>query len=101
MTQRVPDYVSFTTAAALIVEHGIASSMTSHGLRYMARARTSLEMPERERWPFGDAPYQEPYLSAGRTRMMRTELLLAYLRKHPPRGRGPARKPGATEAPEQ
>ena len=45
-----------------------------------------------ERWPFGDGPGQEPYLIAGRTRMMRTARLLEYLERHPPTGRGPAQE---------
>lgn len=93
MTERKdPDYVSFTTAAALIVRRGLAGSMTPRGLRYMAHARSSKRTPVEQRWPFGDGPDQEPYLPAGRTRMMRTEVLLKYLEEHPPTGRGPARK---------
>jgi hypothetical protein len=84
-----PAYISFTDAAALIVRHGLASSMTPRGLRYIATARDRKD--EAERWPFGDNPGQEPYLIAGRTRMMRTERLLEYLEKFPPIGRGPAR----------
>jgi hypothetical protein len=86
-----PAYISFTDAAALVVRQGIAGSMTPRGLRYMARARMAKTIPQEERWPFGDGPGQEPYLSAGRTRMMRTERLLEYLHKYPPTGRGPAR----------
>lgn len=89
-----PAYISFTDAATLIVRRGVVSSMTPRGLRYLANARsTSEDLPAEQRWPFGDGPGQEPYLPAGRTRMMRTELLLEYLEKHPPTGRGPARKP--------
>lgn len=99
MTERKdPDYVSFTDAAALIVRHGLAGSMTPRGLRYMAEARSNSTTPEEQRWPFGNGPGQEPYLPAGRTRMMRTELLLEYLEKHPPKGRGPARQPGQRSA---
>lgn len=91
-----PAYVSFTDAAALIVRDGVAGSMTPRGLRYMAHARLSNATPPEARWPFGDAPDQEPYLWAGRTRMMRTERLLEYLRKYPPTGRGPARAPDSS-----
>jgi hypothetical protein len=87
-----PDYISFTDAAKLVVRHGIVGSMTPRGLRYMARARMAESVPEGQRWPFGDGPKQEPYLAAGRTRMMRTTKLLEYLEKYPPTGRGPARK---------
>lgn len=93
MTQRKdPAYISFTDAAALIVRHGIVGSMTPRGLRYIAKARSKANVPAEQRWPFGDDLGQEPYLIAGRTRMMRTDLLLEYLAKHPPTGRGPARE---------
>jgi hypothetical protein len=87
-----PDYISFTDAAALIVRRGLASSMTPRGLRYMAHARsTNKDLEPEQRWPFGDNPGQEPYLPAGRTRMMRTQTLLEYIEKYPPTGRGPAK----------
>lgn len=88
-----PAYISFTDAAALIVRRGLAGSMTPRGLRYMAVARDRKTTPAPQRWPFGDKPGQEPYLPAGRTRMMRTEKLLEYLEAHPPVGRGPDSKP--------
>jgi hypothetical protein len=89
---RDPAYISFTDAAALLVKRGLARSMTPQGLRYMARIRSKRTDPPGLRWPFGDGPGQEPYLVAGRTRMMRTALLLEYLERFPPTGRGPARK---------
>lgn len=90
MTERKdPAYVSFTDG--LLVRHGIVGSMTPRGLRYIAAARSRKTVPPGRRWPFGDGPGQEPYLSAGRTRMMRTRKLLDYFTKHPPTGRGPAR----------
>ncbi|NUS82697.1 MAG: hypothetical protein HOY75_08085 [Streptomyces sp.] len=88
-----PAYISFTDAAALIVRRGLVGSMTPRGLRYMALARDRKTTPTAQRWPFGDKPGQEPYLPAGRTRMMRTERLLEYLEKFPPTGRGPAKTP--------
>ena len=94
-TRSYPDYVSFTDAASIIVREGLASSMTPRGLRYMATSRSKVQDdPEKKAmlWPFGDGPDQEPYLVAGRTRMMRTKTLLDYLERHPPTGRGPARK---------
>ncbi|MET8571876.1 hypothetical protein [Streptomyces sp. NPDC004783] len=92
MTERPdPDYVSFTDAAALIVRRGLAGSMTPRGLRYMATARSKDTTPPEKQWPFGDGPDLEPYLIAGKTRMMRTKVLLEYLAKYPPTGRGPAR----------
>lgn len=95
MTERKdPDYISFTDAAELIVRRGLAGSMTPRGLRYIAYARSNnKDVPDDQRWPFGDGPDQEPYLTAGRTRMMRTQLLLEYLEKHPPTGRGQDRRP--------
>ena len=94
MTKReYPAYISFTDAAGLIVRRGLVGSMTPRGLRYMAVARSRKKLPAAERWPFGDGPGQEPYLIAGKTRMMRTKVLLAYLERYPPTGRGPARKP--------
>lgn len=92
MTERPdPDYISFTTAAALIVRRGLVGSMTPRGLRYMATARSSKNTAPEQRWPFGDEPGQEPYLIAGKTRMMRTAALIEYLEKYPPKGRGPDR----------
>ncbi len=90
-----PAYISFTDAAALIVRCGLAGSMTPRGLRYMAVARSRMSVPDAERWPFGSDPGQEPYLIAGKTRMMRTKVLLDYLEKYPPYGRGPDKKPRA------
>jgi len=96
---RDPTHVSFADAAALIVRRGLAGSMTARGLRYMAVARSGKTTPVEERWPFGSGPDQEPYLPAGRTRMMRTARLLEYLQKHPPMGRGPNRTPRSGDSP--
>lgn len=93
MTKREdPAYISFTDAADLLVRHGIAGTITPRGLRYMAISRGRRQPSDKQRWPFGDGPGQEPYLVAGRTRMMRTALLLEYLTQFPPKGRGPARE---------
>lgn len=97
-THGYPDYVSFTDAAPIIVREGLAGSMTPRGLRYMATARSSKKIPAERRWPFGDEPGQEPYLIGGRTRMMRTQTLLDYLKKYPPTGRGPARNPRSSDS---
>jgi hypothetical protein len=86
-----PAYISFTNAAELLVQRGIVGSMTPRGLRNLAVTRNGKKTPSKQRWPFGDGPRQEPYLIAGRTRMMRTARLLEYLRRFPPTGRGPAR----------
>lgn len=99
MTERQdPDYISFTDAAELVVRHGIVGSMTPRGLRYMAVARSKKTVPADQRWPFGSGPGQEPYLPAGRTRMMRTARLLEYLEKYPPKGRGPASNPRSSDS---
>lgn len=99
MTERKdPDYISFTDAAELLVQRGIVGSMTPRGLRYMANARNGKKTPAKQRWPFGDGPGQEPYLVAGRTRMMRTARLLEYLERFPPTGRGPARSPRSSNS---
>lgn len=97
---REPEYVSFADASHLIVRRGLAGSMTPRGLRYIADARSNNRLPEERRWPFGNGPGQEPYLKAGRTRMMRTVVLVEYLEKFPPTGRGPARK-APSDSPEQ
>ncbi|GHJ34315.1 hypothetical protein ACFV4E_22880 [Streptomyces hygroscopicus] len=80
----IPEYVTFADAAELLVRQGLAGSMTPQGLRYIER---------RANWPFGEGEGREPYLIAGRTRLMRTARLIAYFREHPPTGRGPDKKP--------
>ncbi|MGW2725713.1 hypothetical protein [Streptomyces sp. NPDC001492] len=94
-----PEYISFTDAAALIVRRGLAGSMTPQGLRYMALSRSKWDGDRlKKRWPFGDKPGQTPYLMAADTRLMKTKVLLDYLKEHPPTGRGPARKQGQRSA---
>lgn len=98
MTERKdPAYISFTDAASLLVRRGIVGSMTPRGLRHMAESRSRRKPTAKDRWPFGNESGQEPYLVAGRTRMMRTARLLKYLEKYPPKGRGPAR-PGGSDS---
>ena len=80
-----PEYVTFAEAADLLVRKGFVRSMTSHGLRYIALHAIG--------WPFGDGKGREPYRMAGRTRMMRTERLINFIREHPPQGRGPDKAP--------
>jgi hypothetical protein len=80
-----PKYVSFRDGAQLLVRKGLVSSMTKQGLDYIAK---------RKDWPFGDARGKEPYLMAGRTRLMRTKPFLRYFeRVYTPKGRGPDQKP--------
>lgn len=100
-TPKDPAYISFADAAELIVRRGLAGSMTPRGLRHMATARNGRTTPAKQRWPFGDGPGQEPYLVAGRTRMMRTARLLKYLEKFPPKGRGPDRGERTPREPEE
>lgn len=92
-----PEYISFTDAAELLVRHGLVGSMTPQGLRYIARTRDKKD--RKDRWPFGTGPGQEPYLTAGNTRLMRTERLLKYFDQHPPIGRGPDRAPRQRKQP--
>ncbi|WP_329376097.1 hypothetical protein [Streptomyces sp. NBC_01483] len=90
-SKNVPEYVSFTDAAQILVRRGLVGSMTPQGLRYIARTRDGKK--SQKPWPFGTKPSQEPYLMAGKTRMMRTESLLDHFEKYPPTGRGPAKQP--------
>jgi hypothetical protein len=99
--RKVPDYISFTDAASLLVRRGIVGYMTPRGLRHMATSRSGKTTPDERRWPFGDEPGQEPYLKGGRTRMMRTDLLLKYLEQFPPTGRGPDRGERTPREPEE
>lgn len=90
-TNDLPQYVSFSDGAKLLVRRGLAGSMTPQGLRYIAQSRT-------KNWPFGEGSTEDgkkrvPYLMAGKTRLMETRIFLDYFEKHPPRGRGPSKKP--------
>jgi len=85
------DYVSFRDGAALLVERGLAKTMSPQGLRYIARSRADY-------WPFGeghtkDGVQRVPYLSTGGMHLMLTSVFLDYFEKHPPTGRGPNTKP--------
>lgn len=84
----LPSFVTFKTGAKLLVAEGISSSITSDGVRYIARQSS-------KDWPFGEGkPY--PYEKVGNARAMATEPFLSYFRKHPPKGRGPAKAPRPT-----
>lgn len=84
----LPSFVTFKTGAELLVAKGILSSITADGVRYIARQA-------RKDWPFGEGrPY--PYEKVGNARAMATRPFLAYFRKHPPKGRGPAKGPRAS-----
>ena len=76
--QALPPFVTFTTGAVLLAEHGLVHSITPDGLRYIARTADD--------WPFGDEDGRLPYVMAGKTRTMQTSVFLAYFRKGPPRG---------------
>jgi hypothetical protein len=80
----LPPYVTFKTGAELLIAEGIVSSITSDGIRYIARKQP-------EGWPFGEGR-RHAYGMVGNARVMETGPFLAYFRKHPPRGRGPAKK---------
>lgn len=89
-TNPLPQYVSFSDGAQLLVRRGLVGSMTPQGLRYIAQSRA-------KSWPFGEGRTEDgqtrvPYLMAGRTRLMETRVFLDYFEKRPPRGRGPDRK---------
>lgn len=84
----LPSFVTFATGAELLVSEGVVSSITADGVRYIARQSN-------KEWPFGEGkPY--PYEKAGNARAMATGPFLAYFRKHPPKGRGPAKAPRAS-----
>ena len=85
----LPSFVTFKTGAELLVTEGISTSITPDGVRYIARQSA-------KDWPFGEGrPY--PYEKAGNARAMATGPFLKYFRKHPPRGRGPAKRPRVSD----
>lgn len=73
--------LSFTEAADRLVKDGIAESMTSEGLRRLARDPAS-------GWPIGPNDYRV----VGKTRMLPYELLVPYMQTRK-RARGPAKQP--------
>lgn len=73
--------LSFTEAADRLVKDGIAESMTSEGLRRLARDPAS-------GWPIGP----DDYRVVGKTRMLPYELLVPYMQTRK-RARGPAKQP--------
>jgi hypothetical protein len=75
--------VTFTSGAQLLVDEGIVDSITGDGLRYIARTRKN--------WPFGEGR-RYPYGQLGNAKTMPRKQFLAYFRKNPPIGRGPAQK---------
>ncbi|WP_030185920.1 hypothetical protein [Streptomyces capuensis] len=81
----LPPFVTFKTGAELLISEGIVSSITPDGIRYIARQQP-------EDWPFGDGR-RHAYGMVGNARVMETGPFLSYFRKHPPTGRGPAKKP--------
>nr|WSX25563.1 hypothetical protein OG690_38415 [Streptomyces tubercidicus] len=93
--ENLPQYVSFSDGAHLLVRRGLAGSMTPQGLRYIAQSRT-------KNWPFGEGRTEDgkarvPYLMAGKARLMETRVFIEYFEKHPPRGRGPSKKPRSSQ----
>ena len=81
----LPPFVTFKTGAELLIAEGISTSITADGVRYIAR-QTDVD------WPFGEGRAHS-YGMIGNARIMATGPFLAYFRKHPPRGRGPAKTP--------
>lgn len=75
--------VTFTSGAKLLVDEGIVDYITGDGLRWIAR--------NREDWPFGEGR-PHPYGQLGNAKTMARTPFLAYFRKNPPIGRGPAQK---------
>lgn len=73
--------LSFTEAAERLVRDGIAESMTSEGLRRLARDPAS-------GWPIGT----DDYRVVGKTRTLPYELLVPYMQTRK-RARGPAKQP--------
>lgn len=81
----LPVTVTFETGAELLVKLNIVPSITSDGIRYIARTRKNT-------WPFGEGrPY--PYGKASNARTMATKPFLKFFREHTPNGRGPDRQP--------
>jgi len=89
MGEAPPPFVTFTTGATLLAEQGLVQSITPDGLRYIARTA--------EDWPFGDEDGRLPYVMAGKTRTMQTDVFLTYFRKGPARG-GRGLKPGSKKS---
>lgn len=87
----LPDNVTFAEAARLADELGLFPGATAEKLRYLARTRKDTT------WPFGERNDGRPYEygTVANARKMRTEVLIRYLKEHPPnpQGRGPDRKP--------
>jgi len=83
MTSDLPPFVTFTTAAPLLIKEGLVDSITPDGLRYIARTDPN--------WRFGDGPGQTPYVMVGNTRTMETGTFLSMFQKGPRRG-GSGRK---------
>lgn len=81
----LPPFVTFKTGAELLISQGISASITADGVRYIAR-QADID------WPFGEGK-PHAYGMVGNARVMATGPFLAYFRKYPPKGRGPAKAP--------
>ncbi len=79
----LPAIVTFASGAELLAELGIVTSITREGVRRISKSAKD--------WPFGPGK-AHPYGVAGRAQTMDTKAFLAWFRKNPPRGRGPAKK---------
>jgi hypothetical protein len=79
MTDALPPFVTFTSGAALLVRLGITDAITPEGLRYHARKNPDW-------WRFGDREDQLPYVMAGTTRTMQTDVFIKMFEDGPRRG---------------
>lgn len=78
----LPESVSFSSGAKLLVDLGLVNTITADGIRYIARSAAG--------WPFGEGrPY--PYVGVGSARTMQTTPFLDFFRTGPRRG-GQGRK---------
>ena len=78
MTSDLPPFVTFTTAAPLLIKEGLVDSITPDGLRYIARTDPN--------WRFGDGPGQTPYVMVANIRTMETGIFLSMFEEGPRRG---------------
>ncbi|WP_331763126.1 hypothetical protein OG571_47315 (plasmid) [Streptomyces sp. NBC_01369] len=79
----LPSVVTFASGAELLAQMGIVKSITREGVRRISNKSAD--------WPFGPGK-EHSYGKAGTAQTMDTKVFLAWFRKNPPRGRGPARK---------
>lgn len=86
-SEQDPPVVTFKTGAELLMRREIVKSITARGVRYIAETH--------KEWPFGPGR-KHAYGQVSNAKVMDTGPFLEFFRKHPPSGRGPAKKPGET-----